>query len=597
MSGNEKSRRTLIAGIMCFIIGISIGLVVFGWWLWPVQWENANPEQLHKEFQEVYLRMAIDSYAENIDTGLAIQRIEEIGFIGSELLKGIKSNPLRQSSETIEEFIKIGNTEFDYIDLPVKPTREGKVEPVINDFYQVRKNYIEIDRDLYNSRINEFITIKWEVMTNWEAYPALYAPWDVSPKSGSIVATFIDENDKSNLIVVNTNGEVEVAFVTEQIEKYPIPFGYFSPDGNYLATIFGKKHLIIWDSENWNIVADHFFSTDISDITWSPESGRIASLNKKSSLFIFDISEGKITKEFVTSGDPGGYELYWSPAEEVIAINNRHDGKWGIDFFNVDTGQNMKRRDVQDISGGTRIKWSKDGKLLAIHSTWIDQIDIIDVKTDIVVFSSPTDGNGFDLARDFDMVVLSSGIYDIWSGCLLVESHIKPVRTPFGPVTIPHWSPEGNILVTTKIDSLYEEYEVTLFTVGYTRLATESIDLENCPESGENLTRKDLDKIGTVQDRLSSGQISRHEADSEVLNILAKVEHKALGWLLPKIPIYDGEHIVSMDYYFKETLLADECEDEFAETRLCKDPMGTGLDLLFGDIEIGEIESWFGIEE
>ena len=38
-----------IAG--AFILGLIIGLVVLGWWLWPVQWTDATPGQLAPEYQ------------------------------------------------------------------------------------------------------------------------------------------------------------------------------------------------------------------------------------------------------------------------------------------------------------------------------------------------------------------------------------------------------------------------------------------------------------------------------------------------------------------------------------------------------------------
>lgn len=48
-----------------FIIGLLIGLVVLGWWLWPVEWTNATPGQLAPQYQEAYVRMVSELYAFN----------------------------------------------------------------------------------------------------------------------------------------------------------------------------------------------------------------------------------------------------------------------------------------------------------------------------------------------------------------------------------------------------------------------------------------------------------------------------------------------------------------------------------------------------
>jgi hypothetical protein len=50
-------------GIAGFVIGMIFGLVVLGWGIWPVVWTDAAPENLHPDYQAVYLRMAIESYA------------------------------------------------------------------------------------------------------------------------------------------------------------------------------------------------------------------------------------------------------------------------------------------------------------------------------------------------------------------------------------------------------------------------------------------------------------------------------------------------------------------------------------------------------
>ena len=89
----EQLNRPLWVGIISFVVGLLIGLVVLGWWLWPVQWTDAAPSDLRPEYQETYLRMAIDSYTLNQDAAIAQQRITEVGDNSAEILANIAADP------------------------------------------------------------------------------------------------------------------------------------------------------------------------------------------------------------------------------------------------------------------------------------------------------------------------------------------------------------------------------------------------------------------------------------------------------------------------------------------------------------------------
>ncbi len=46
--------------IAAFIVGLIVGLVALGWWLFPVNWENASAAQLRPDLRADYLRAAIE---------------------------------------------------------------------------------------------------------------------------------------------------------------------------------------------------------------------------------------------------------------------------------------------------------------------------------------------------------------------------------------------------------------------------------------------------------------------------------------------------------------------------------------------------------
>lgn len=107
----EQINRPLWIGIISFVVGLLIGLVVLGWWLWPVQWTDAGPSDLRTEYQEIYLRLAIDSYTQNQDAALAQQRIAEVGENSTEILANITANPSTQNSDSIQAFVLFSGAE------------------------------------------------------------------------------------------------------------------------------------------------------------------------------------------------------------------------------------------------------------------------------------------------------------------------------------------------------------------------------------------------------------------------------------------------------------------------------------------------------
>ena len=74
-----RFNRPMVIGGIAFLAGLFIGLVVLGWWLWPVQWSDAAPKHLRADLQEDYLRMAINSYARTPDDDLLARVVDGLG--------------------------------------------------------------------------------------------------------------------------------------------------------------------------------------------------------------------------------------------------------------------------------------------------------------------------------------------------------------------------------------------------------------------------------------------------------------------------------------------------------------------------------------
>jgi len=99
----EYLKRPAIAAAAAGVGGILLGLI-WGWVIQPVRWVDAPPALLNSSSQETYLRMAIDSFAVNGDTQLALQRYEELGDAAPERLMTIQTNPGKQDPNAILRF-------------------------------------------------------------------------------------------------------------------------------------------------------------------------------------------------------------------------------------------------------------------------------------------------------------------------------------------------------------------------------------------------------------------------------------------------------------------------------------------------------------
>jgi hypothetical protein len=61
MEGNQG--RYILVGVIAFIVGWAIGLFLFGWVIWPVEYSGAKPHDLTESEKETYLVAMADLYA------------------------------------------------------------------------------------------------------------------------------------------------------------------------------------------------------------------------------------------------------------------------------------------------------------------------------------------------------------------------------------------------------------------------------------------------------------------------------------------------------------------------------------------------------
>jgi hypothetical protein len=103
----EQLKNPLAMAVAGLVIGLIIGLPILGWWIWPVQWYDAAPVHLSQSYQQDFLCMTIDSYAQNNDMALALRRYQALGDKGMDVLSGLNASTCSSKNETALQAFRI----------------------------------------------------------------------------------------------------------------------------------------------------------------------------------------------------------------------------------------------------------------------------------------------------------------------------------------------------------------------------------------------------------------------------------------------------------------------------------------------------------
>ena len=101
---SKKLITPLGIGIASFVVGLLIGLIVLGWWIWPVQWTDAAPGALQETYRVDYLRMAVEAYAVDGDAQIAKVRWDGLGDTQAETMTLLKQSPAPATVEQIAAY-------------------------------------------------------------------------------------------------------------------------------------------------------------------------------------------------------------------------------------------------------------------------------------------------------------------------------------------------------------------------------------------------------------------------------------------------------------------------------------------------------------
>lgn len=94
----------IVTGVVGLLVGVFIGLVVLGWWLMPVQWTDASPNDLRLDAKVTYMRNCIDAFGYNGDAARAQACYAALGEDAGQVWDEIVNNPTTQDPNLIAAF-------------------------------------------------------------------------------------------------------------------------------------------------------------------------------------------------------------------------------------------------------------------------------------------------------------------------------------------------------------------------------------------------------------------------------------------------------------------------------------------------------------
>ncbi len=224
----------------------------------------------------------------------------------------------------------------------------------------------------------------------WESEPLHNATlWSVawSPNGSLISATFFDN---TTVIVNSTTGEKLVEIGAHQhewertrcddikecgiLEHYPARRSAWSPDGQYLAVSGDNTLVIIYDTQNWEVVkvlSGHKGS--VLSIRWSPDGKYIASGSGTDKVAVHNIPENMIkiwdfeagvAIHNLTGHSGGVMDIRWSSDQtKLVSAGDRNTAR----MWNTTTWENYLNFTGHGV-GVLSVDWSPNETMLVTGS-------------------------------------------------------------------------------------------------------------------------------------------------------------------------------------------------------------------------------------
>ena len=137
----------------------------------------------------------------------------------------------------------------------------------------------------------------------------------------------------------------------------------WSPDGNKIASAGFDHRVVIWDSENGEILGSHRLHHDIVySVSWAPDSSLLASGSKDGSVIIYDFNHSRTVTELNNANKGRTVHTVAFSSDGKILASGGYDAT--ILFVNMETLKPVGRLENYFINGVTSIAFSPRKNLL-----------------------------------------------------------------------------------------------------------------------------------------------------------------------------------------------------------------------------------------
>lgn len=102
-----------------------------------------------------------------------------------------------------------------------------------------------------------------------------------------------------------------------------------------------------------------------------------------------------------------------------------------------------------------------------------------------------------------------------------------------------------------------------------------------------------IERVEAIAHQVASGSISQGDTERQLEAIATEVGKAGFAWLVRNVPMYNTEtkEWHSFDSYSKDLARQSGVS---RDSRLARDPVGVGVDLMFGNPSVEQIQEWLG---
>lgn len=122
MAHERNKPRPRFWSFLFFALGVILGWLVLGWWLWPIEWMNVDPWQLSPDGQRAYLAAVAEGYALTGDVAVLQERLagwdaEDLAQLLAFMIQETPNAAAQQLLNDLREALTLPQVNVTFLDL------------------------------------------------------------------------------------------------------------------------------------------------------------------------------------------------------------------------------------------------------------------------------------------------------------------------------------------------------------------------------------------------------------------------------------------------------------------------------------------------